>query len=273
MSGSDESVKSKPSEAELRPSGDHYRSVAEAAIDAIITINSQSTILIVNPAAEKIFGYSPHEMLGRQLTMLMPKYHRHLHREGIARYLETGHRHLEWGAVQVPGLHKDGEEISLEISFLEFTKDGQRFFTGIVRKLPDRNHGSVELSKDGDLMSAIVNQTNVGISVVDLKGRFTFANERYCQLVGRAREDLLTTNMADITHTDDLPDFQTKLEGTIVRGDSFEIDKRYVRPDHSWFWVHDSVSVLRNPAGVSIGVMSMTLALIRVSSDEALLGG
>jgi PAS domain S-box-containing protein len=272
MSGTDEVEKSKR-QAALSPSGDHYRSVAEAATDAIITINSHSTILIVNPAAEKIFGYSTDEMLGRQLTMLMPQYHRHLHREGIARYLQTGHRHLEWGAVQLPGLHKDGNEISLEISFLEFSKDGQRFFTGIVRKVPERNHINQDLAKDHELMSAIVNQTSVGISVIDLKGRFTFANERYCQLVGRPREDLLKSSMSDITHADDLSDFQTKFDGVIDRGDSFEIDKRCVRPDRSCFWVHDTFSVLRNSAGVSIGVMSMTLALMKVSSDEAPLGG
>lgn len=56
--------------------------------------------------------------------MLMPQYERHLHREGIARYLETGQRHLEWGAVQLPGLHKNGHELPLQISFLEFNKDG-----------------------------------------------------------------------------------------------------------------------------------------------------
>jgi len=267
MSDSSE-VEKERSVAELRP-GDHYRSVAEAATDAIITINSHSTILIVNPAAEKIFGYSTDEMLGRQLTMLMPQYHRHLHREGIARYLQTGHRHLEWGAVQLPGLHKDGNEISLEISFLEFNKDGQRFFTGIVRKVLERNQ---DLAKDQELMSAIVNQTSVGISVIDLKGRFTFANERYCQLVGRTREDLLTTSMSDITHADDLSDFQTKFAGVLDHGDSFEIDKRCVRPDRTCFWVHDAFSILRNSAGASIGVMSVTMDLTNPSSKDTLLG-
>jgi PAS domain S-box-containing protein len=112
--------------------------VAEAATDGIITVDSESTILFVNPAAEKIFGYSNEEMLGRALTMLMPEYLRHLHRAGISRYLETGRKHLEWAAVELPGLNKNGAELPLEISFGEFIKGSQRFFTGIVRDITKR---------------------------------------------------------------------------------------------------------------------------------------
>jgi len=82
--------------ASLRESEEYYRAVAEAATDAIITIDSDSTILIVNPATERIFGYSSEEMIGQPLTMLMPEYLRHLHKAGITRYLETGQKHIHW---------------------------------------------------------------------------------------------------------------------------------------------------------------------------------
>src|SRR6185503_19930984 len=106
--------------------------------DAIITIDSDSTILVVNPAAERIFGYSTEEMIGQPLTMLMPEYLRHLHKAGIARYTVTGRKHIAWAAVQLPGLHKSSADIPLEISFAEFTNDGQRFFTGIARDISER---------------------------------------------------------------------------------------------------------------------------------------
>jgi PAS domain S-box-containing protein len=122
----------------LRESEEHYRAVAEAATDAIITIDSDSTILIVNPATERIFGYSSEEMIGQPLTMLMPEYLRHLHKAGITRYQETGQKHTQWSAAQLPGLHKTGNEIPLEISFAEFNRDGRRFFTGIARDITER---------------------------------------------------------------------------------------------------------------------------------------
>ncbi len=97
----------------------------------------------------------------------------------------------------MPGLHKDGREISLEISFLEFTKDEQRFFTGIIRKVANKqlqvDHGN------RDLFSAIVNQASIGISVVDAKGHYTFVNNWFCHLLGRTREELLRMSFADIS--------------------------------------------------------------------------
>src|ERR1044072_8527854 len=116
------SIENQRARASLRESEEHYRAVAEAATDAIITIDSDSTILIVNPATERIFGYSSEEMIGQSLTTLMPEYLRHLHKAGSARHLETGQKHIHWSAVQLPGFHKTGKEIPLEISFAEFTR-------------------------------------------------------------------------------------------------------------------------------------------------------
>ena len=122
----------------LRQTEEHYRAVAEAATDAIITIDSDSAILIVNPATERIFGYSTEELIGQPLTMLMPEYLRHLHKAGTTRYLDTGQKHIQWSAAQLAGLHKSGSEIPLEISFAEFTRDGRHFFTGIARDISQR---------------------------------------------------------------------------------------------------------------------------------------
>ena len=104
MSGAEMSIESKRAAAALRESEEHYRAVAEAATDAIVTIDSDSAILIVNPATERIFGYTTDELIGQPLTMLMPEVLRHLHKAGIRRYLETGRKHIHWSAVQLPGL-------------------------------------------------------------------------------------------------------------------------------------------------------------------------
>src|SRR2546423_905878 len=114
------------------------RVIADNASDAIITIDELSTIVFVNRATEKIFGYARTELLGKSMTMLMPDYLRHVHRAGLERYLEAGQRHFSWKAVQLPGLHQSGREISLELSFGEFSENGKRFFTGIARDITER---------------------------------------------------------------------------------------------------------------------------------------
>lgn len=122
------------------------RVIADTASDAIITINEDSRILFVNRAAVNIFGHSIEEMLGSKLTMLMPEYLRHLHRDGLKHYVETGQKHISWNAVELPGLHKNGKEISLELSFGEFSKYGKRFFTGIARDITKRKQDERRLA-------------------------------------------------------------------------------------------------------------------------------
>src|SRR6266498_1243289 len=114
------------------------RIIMETGSDAIITINENSRILFVNRGAVNIFGYAIEELIGSDLTMLMPEYLRHVHRAGLKNYLDTGQKHIPWVAVELPGLHKNGQEISLELSFGEFNKDGQRFFTGVARDVTKR---------------------------------------------------------------------------------------------------------------------------------------
>src|SRR5262249_39525999 len=134
-------------EEALRESETRFRTLAETASDAIITIDANSTIIYINRAAEKIFGYPVSEMLGQDLTMLMPEYLRHVHRAGLNRYLETGQRHIGWSAVELPGLHRDGREVPLELSFGEFTRNDQKYFTGIARDETDRKRAEEELRR------------------------------------------------------------------------------------------------------------------------------
>ena len=130
----------------LAVSEERYRIVADSARDAIITIDQESRILFINQAAEKIFGHNLGEMQGESLSMLMPDYLRHLHRAGFERYLSTGQRHLSWESVEVPGLHRDGHEFPLEITFGEFKQDGKHFFTGICRDISERKRVQARLA-------------------------------------------------------------------------------------------------------------------------------
>jgi len=122
------------------------RALAETASDAIITIDEHSTILFANRATEEIFGYAHHELIGQSLTILMPDYLRSLHRGALTNYLADGNRHILWNAVEMPGLHKNGRHLSLEISFGEFTENGARYFTGIVRDSTDHKRLETRLT-------------------------------------------------------------------------------------------------------------------------------
>jgi PAS domain S-box-containing protein len=122
----------KQNEERLRESEELFRTITDIAPFGIITIDDQSTIVAVNPAVEQIFGYSAKELLGRNLTVLMPPAFAERHKAGIARYIQTGEKRISWRAVPLTGQTRDGKLIDIEISFGESTLRGRRHFTGFV---------------------------------------------------------------------------------------------------------------------------------------------
>ncbi|MET0646658.1 MAG: PAS domain S-box protein [Pyrinomonadaceae bacterium] len=125
-------------EAKLQESEKRFRTLAETAADVIVTIDEHSHILFINAAAEKVFGYRPEELMGQSLSMLMPGYLRHVHQAALSRYVETGRRRISWDGVELPGLHRSGHEVPLEVSFGEFRQGERHVFTGIIRDITER---------------------------------------------------------------------------------------------------------------------------------------
>jgi PAS domain S-box-containing protein len=103
-------------EEALRDSEMRFRSLAQSAVDAIISINSEDKIIFWNKGAEGIFGYSEEEVMGRSVIMLIPESLREAHRTGVRRYLATGERKLIGKTAELQGLTKGGIEFPLELS-------------------------------------------------------------------------------------------------------------------------------------------------------------
>jgi PAS domain S-box-containing protein len=125
-------------EQALQESEERYRTVTEAASDAIITIDQGDRIVFANRATESIFGYPVEELLGRDLNVLMSDDQRDAHGASLRRHLETGKQTISWEEVEFIGRRKDGRTIPLEISLGKFIRNGQSYFTGILRDITER---------------------------------------------------------------------------------------------------------------------------------------
>lgn len=126
-------------ERTLRESEEKYRVVADAATDAIITINEDSEILYANPSTETVFGYPPRELVGRHLTLLMPEPARTRHTESLRRFVASGKRNVPWNGLEIPALHRSGRIFPVEISFGSMRREnGEYLFIGIVRDISER---------------------------------------------------------------------------------------------------------------------------------------
>jgi PAS domain S-box-containing protein len=238
------------------------RVIAETASDAIITIDDQSTILFANRATEKIFGYTHEELIGQSLTMLMPEYLRHVHRAGLQRYLTKGTRHIAWEAVQLPGLHKDGTEIPLELSFGEFAEDGKHFFTGIARDITDRKQAQEALQHSEEYLRSLIENAVDVITVLNRDGTRRYVSPSVERATGYRPEELIGKSPFELVHPDDAPVLRDLFERGIVQPNL--IGKREFRlrsKDGSWR-IHEATAhnLLADPivAGVVVNSRDIT---------------
>ncbi len=126
-------------------------------------------------------------------------------------------------------------------------------------------------------LTALFAQSTAGLAVVDLTGRFTWVNDRYCAIVGRSREELLQLRMQDITHPEDLTSNLILFAEAAADDPPFEIEKRYIRPDGSAVWVNNSVSPVRGAAGKPESILAVCVDItarkdveVRLRGSEAL---
>ena len=116
-----------------------FLAVAQSAPDAIISADGQGRIIFWNQAAQHIFGYAEHEILGKPITELMPPHLRDHHTAGMVRYQATGEKRAIGSIVELEGQRKTGEIFPIELSLSTWkTEDGQSFFNGIIRDISAR---------------------------------------------------------------------------------------------------------------------------------------
>ncbi|MEW6305868.1 MAG: SpoIIE family protein phosphatase [Verrucomicrobiota bacterium] len=132
----------------LRESELRYRLLWETATDAVLLMDTDSRIHFANPAVEKIFGYQPDELIGQNLTLLLPERIRTDSQDGFAKLLRSGvkesHRHV----IETVGSRKDSREVLIEIAFNDMALHGKRWFVAFIRDITERIRAERELSEN-----------------------------------------------------------------------------------------------------------------------------
>ena len=188
----------KQAERALQESETKFRTLAETASDAIITVDDRGVISFVNAGAENIFGYPADQMLGQELTILIPERLRDTQPPALRRYMRSKKRNVPWKAIELPGLHRDGHEIALELSFAEYDKDGRRFFTSVIRDITERKRSEEALKESESRFRELFENANDLIYTHDLQGRFTSLNRAGELITGYTREEALNITIAEV---------------------------------------------------------------------------
>ncbi len=127
------------------------QAILETTVDAVITIGEDRRIMSFNRAAERIFGYESAQVMGHDVSMLMPDPYRSEHDAYVERYLRTGQRRIIGIGREVTGLRADGTIFPMELAVSEMVLPGRRLFTGIVRDISERRHLEQEVLRISDM--------------------------------------------------------------------------------------------------------------------------
>ncbi|BCB27199.1 hypothetical protein SKTS_20850 [Sulfurimicrobium lacus] len=262
------------SQQALRDNTALIQTILNTVVDGIITLHARGGLVeTVNPAAERMFGYSAAELVGQNFSLLIPELDRDQRNgNGSLEYYSASDEARAIGlGREVVGRRKDGSVFLMEMAVGEMWLGGQRYFTGILRDITARKQAEEALLKAGALQSAIFNSANFSSIATDAKGVIQIFNVGAERMLGYAAADVMNKiTPADISDPQELiarakslsielgtpitPGFEA-LVFKASRGIEDIYELTYIRKDGSRFPAVVSVTALRDAQNAIIGYL------------------
>ena len=204
------------------PLGESFESIAGSIADAVVVIDPDSTIVFANDELATLSGHDRDALVGGSFERLIPPEYRDAHRAAVQQYVATGERTLDWDYVELSLLRADGEEVPVAVSFGEFERDGNRYFTGVIREISDRKDRQHALEATNDALEELAT----------LAARNDLSRDeriREALSIGRSRLDL---PIGYLTRTEGATQHVEVVEGSselVTAGMSAPLSKTYCR--------------------------------------------
>jgi len=157
----------------------HLKSILDTVLDATVVIDAAGIMLSFNASAVRQFGYAPEEVIGRNVSMLMPGPYREQHDGYIARYLTTGEKRIIGIDRVVVGRRKDGSTFPMKLAVGEMRQRDRAYFTGFIRDLTEREESQAmldqargeiarlaRLNELGEMASTLAHELNQPLSAI-----------------------------------------------------------------------------------------------------------
>lgn len=175
-----------------------YRTIVEAARDAIITVNGSGKVVSWNRAAEKLFGYSEAEMMGENINTLISEINREKHD-----FSRIGDREVSLSISDVEAVRKDGTRFPVEISVFSWQTMDEKFVTAFIRDVTERKMAENALIESERKFRAVFDGVEDIITMAEIQdnglpGRYLEVNRAAVEKLGYSREELLKMTPLDI---------------------------------------------------------------------------
>jgi two-component system, LuxR family, sensor kinase FixL len=191
----------------LLDSEQRLRAIVENAVDGIIAIDRHGIVATMNPAAIRMFGYEPHEVIGKNVKILMPSPYREQHDDYLKNYLTTGIKKIIGIGREVTGRRKDGTVFPIDLSVSEFVLGQGRMFTGIIHDISDRKAAEEATRQSEERYRTLFESMSEGFCLCELicdkDGNpedfvFLAVNPAYAKIAGRKSDELVGKRATEI---------------------------------------------------------------------------
>ncbi|MBF0267399.1 MAG: PAS domain S-box protein [Alphaproteobacteria bacterium] len=234
----------------LKAREDRLHGILYTVADGILTIDGDGLVESFNPAAERVFGYSAHEVLGQRAALLMPNLFMHC-QAGCVKESECLEDLVEQETFEVEGRRKDASEVPLEASISELHLPGRKLYTVVLRDVSDRKAAEEALRHSERRYRSIFEQAAEGIFQSTPDGRYIEASPSLAKLYGYASVEELMSNVVDIScqiylNSNDRDRYLSLMsEAGEVRGFEYQV----LRRDGVALWVSENSRAVRDAAG------------------------
>ena len=207
-------------------------SILDHTSDAIILINLKGIIQEVNLSTEKIFGYKRHELVNKNIKMLVPEPHHSKHDNYIKNHDKNMHSKVINIDRELFALHKDGSSLSISLVVTKVNISNSEYFIGTIKNLSDE-------IKTKKLFENIFASSAIGIAIVLKDGSLWRINKKFADIVEYSVDELTKLTFQDITHKEDLSK-DLKLVNKVLEKeiDEYSIEKRYITKSGKIVWVN-----------------------------------
>lgn len=250
---------------EARASESRQRAILETAIDGVVLINGRGIVQSFSPAAERLLGWRAGEVVGRNVSMLMPEPHRTAHDGYLLRHLTTGHTAVIGSGRDVQGQRKDGSLVSMRLAVGRVHQAGEPLFVGFLTDLTERNALERErLLGAQQLKSLVGNLPGVAFRCRhEAVWPMEFISDAVQPLTGWSAQEFLRgdVHFGHITHPQDKDRTDQEVEYALAHGQPYQVSYRIItRAGHTrWLSEHgrgaaDEQGVVRWIDGVIIDI-------------------
>jgi PAS domain S-box-containing protein len=241
------------------------RKLLESLAEGVVVIDSSGTILQANNSAEKMFGYSREELIGKPHSLLIPERFRQVHEGHQAHYFEEPKIRRMGELLDLTGLRKDGSEFPVEISLTYLnTVNGVlvlalvsditlrvEYESRLAEGISDRKFAEEQQRESEAKFRAIFEKAAIGIGRISfVDARWIDVNDAFCRMLGYSLEEMRATPWPQITHPEDVDlDFIAFRRMAAGELDSYTVEKRFIHKQGHHVWTRLTLSLVRNAEG------------------------